>query len=159
MSGTNDDNRAGSADSEHSSDSFVQVSKEDAPAAMSEQLVSVADSEPLPEPTGSGIPPIDDREDIYGADEEATSAPTDKGEVPIEECMCVVKAVYMYMYSSGIVEQAKVWSWEGPTFLSGDLMNTVSVSDLILHYREWLLWYDNNSVTMGRNNYTCMYAY
>ena len=98
MSGTNDDNRAGSADSEHSSDSFVQVSKEDAPAAMSEQLVSVADSEPLPEPTGSGIPSIDDREDIYGADEEATSAPTDKGEVPIEECMCVVlKAVYKYM--------------------------------------------------------------
>ena len=97
MSGTNDDNRAGSADSEHSSDSFVQVSKEDAPAAMSEQLVSVADSEPLAEPTGSGIPPIDDREDIYGADEEATSAPTDKEEVPIEKlCTCTCIGVVLW---------------------------------------------------------------
>ena len=87
MSGTNDDNRAGSADSEHSSDSFVQVSKEDAPAAMSEQLVSVGDSEPLAEPTGSGIPSIDDQEDIYGADEESTSAPTDKGEVLKNVCV------------------------------------------------------------------------
>ena len=76
MSGTNDDNRAGSADSEHSSDSFVQVSKEDAPPAMSEQLV--ADSEPPAEPTGTGIPSIDDQEDIYGAGEETTSAPTEK---------------------------------------------------------------------------------
>ena len=29
-------------------------------------------------------------------------------------------------------------------------MNTVSISDLILHYREWLLWYDTNSVTDGQ---------
>jgi hypothetical protein len=89
MSGTNDDNRAGSADSEHSSDSFVQVSKEDAPA---EQLVSMADSEPLvEEPAGSGIPSNDDKEDIYGADEETTttSAPAEKEpEVQCRLCVC-----------------------------------------------------------------------
>ena len=134
MSGTNDDNRAGSADSEHSSDSFVQVSKEDAPAAMSEQLV--ADSEQLAESTGSGIPPIDDEEDIYGAGEETSSAPTDK-EVRklfvyfnrLKSFMCFL-AVYLKVYVK-VVLCNRLGSWEGPRFPRGDLMNTVSVSDLI----------------------------
>ena len=75
MSGTNDDNRAGSADSENSSDSFVQVSKEDAP--VSEQLMAEQESEQPTEP-GSGIPAGDEQEDIYGAEEETSSAPTGK---------------------------------------------------------------------------------
>ena len=87
MSGTNDDNRAGSADSEHSSDSFVQVSKEDAPAVVSEQFM--ADSEQPAEPSGSGIPAVDDQEDIYGAGEETSSAPTDK-EVREIRSLCVL---------------------------------------------------------------------
>ena len=76
MSGTNDDNRAGSADSENSSDSFVQVSKEDAPP-VSEQLMAEQESEQPTEP-GSGIPAGDEQEDIYGAEEETSSAPTGK---------------------------------------------------------------------------------
>ena len=82
MSGTNnDDNRAGSADSEHSSDSFVQVSKDDSTALMSEQV-----DEPVPpaEPgfMDVGVPSIiastDDQEDTEGAGEDTISAPTDK---------------------------------------------------------------------------------
>lgn len=70
MSGTNEDNRAGSADSENSSDSFVQVSKEDAPA-QEEQLMADDKTEPV-----SGIPSVrvDDQEDIHGAGEETTAS-------------------------------------------------------------------------------------
>lgn len=72
MSGTNDDYRTGSADSENSSDSFVQVNKDDAPQLM--------DIEPPSTEPETSIPAVDDSEDIYGAkeEEEITAPPTDK---------------------------------------------------------------------------------
>lgn len=67
MSGTNDDYRTGSADSENSSDSFVQVTKEDAP--QQEPLLMDMDVPPMSTDTISAIPAVDDTEDIYGTEE------------------------------------------------------------------------------------------
>ena len=74
MSGTNDDYRTGSADSENSSDSFVQVTKEDAPQP---EPLSMADfnEPPTSTDTTSGIPAVDDTEDIYGAEETSPVPP------------------------------------------------------------------------------------
>lgn len=93
MSGTNDEYRTGSADSENSSDSFVQVNKED--AAQSEQLMD-NDQPPPPstseqEPTESGIPAIDDGVDIYGAEEDTSAEPADK-EVKVNEICSNLKS-------------------------------------------------------------------
>ena len=77
MSGTNDDYRTGSADSENSSDSFVQVNKEDAP--QPEQLMEDSELPPSStDDTTSGIPAVEDTEDIYGAGEETSAVPQDK---------------------------------------------------------------------------------
>ena len=76
MSGTNDDYRTGSADSENSSDSFVQVTKEDAP--QQEPLLMDTDIPPISTDTisAAAIPAVDDTEDIYGA-EESSPIPKD----------------------------------------------------------------------------------
>ena len=79
MSGTNDDYRTGSADSENSSDSFVQVTKEDAP--QPEPLLMDMDVPPISTDTISAEPAVDDtEEDTYGA-EETSAAPQDINEV------------------------------------------------------------------------------
>ena len=78
MSGTEGEPeyRTGSADSENSSDSFVQVNKEDAPP-QPEQLMEPEESEPVAAESeqGSGIPASDDIQDMYGGGE---TAPEDK---------------------------------------------------------------------------------
>ena len=78
MSGTEGEPeyRTGSADSENSSDSFVQVNKEDAPP-QPEQLMEPEESEPVATEAeqGSGIPASDDIQDMYGGGE---TAPEDK---------------------------------------------------------------------------------
>ena len=75
MSGTEGepDYRTGSADSENSSDSFVQVNKEDAPP-QPEQLMEPESEVPPPvdesEQEGSGIPASEDVSDMYGGEPE-----------------------------------------------------------------------------------------
>lgn len=73
-----EDYRTGSADSENGSDnSYVQVSSEDVPASESQPL----DIDELPVTVdNSGIPDVDDEEDIYGddAEDEETTEPQDK---------------------------------------------------------------------------------
>ena len=64
-----EDYRTGSADSENGSDnSYVQVSSEDVPASESQPLVDIDE---LPVTVdNSGVPAVDDDEDIYGDDAE-----------------------------------------------------------------------------------------
>ena len=87
MSGTNDDYRTGSADSENSSDSYVQVNKEDAP--QPEQLMDSDLPPSVSEPTESDVPPVEEEEPVEEQEEEEPStAPTDK------EVKCVSVSVF-----------------------------------------------------------------